>query len=46
VAHDGIPVAETFMAKGLIDYEDPHALGTVGLQSRDYALAGSTMPTW
>jgi acetolactate synthase I/II/III large subunit len=35
-----IPVAETFMAKGLIDYEDPHALGTVGLQSRDYAMAG------
>ena len=36
----GIPVAETFMAKGLLDYDDPHALGTVGLQSRDYALAG------
>jgi acetolactate synthase I/II/III large subunit len=36
----GIPVAETFMAKGLLDYEDPHAVGTVGLQSRDYALAG------
>jgi acetolactate synthase-1/2/3 large subunit len=36
----GIPVAETFMAKGLVDYEDPHALGTVGLQSRDYAMAG------
>jgi acetolactate synthase-1/2/3 large subunit len=36
----GIPVAETFMAKGLLDFEDPHALGTVGLQSRDYALAG------
>ncbi|CAN5546446.1 acetolactate synthase large subunit [soil metagenome] len=36
----GIPVAETFMAKGLLDYEDPHALGTVGVQSRDYALAG------
>jgi acetolactate synthase-1/2/3 large subunit len=35
-----IPVAETFMAKGLLDYEDPHALGTVGLQSRDYAMAG------
>jgi acetolactate synthase-1/2/3 large subunit len=35
-----IPVAETFMAKGLIDYEDPHALGTVGLQSRDYEMAG------
>jgi acetolactate synthase-1/2/3 large subunit len=36
----GIPVAETFMAKGLLDHDDPHALGTVGLQSRDYALAG------
>ncbi|HET9125642.1 MAG TPA: acetolactate synthase large subunit [Solirubrobacteraceae bacterium] len=36
----GIPVAETFMAKGLIDYEDRHALGTVGLQSRDYEMAG------
>ncbi len=36
----GIPVAETFMAKGLLDYEDQHALGTVGLQSRDYAMAG------
>jgi acetolactate synthase-1/2/3 large subunit len=33
-------VAETFMGKGMLDYEDPHALGTVGLQSRDYALAG------
>ena len=28
------------MAKGLIDYEDPHSLGTVGLQSRDYEMAG------
>src|SRR6201993_3978172 len=36
----GIPVAETFMAKGLLDYEDPHAVGTVGLQARDYELAG------
>ena len=36
----GIPVAETFMAKGLLDFEDPHALGTVGLQSRDYEMAG------
>jgi acetolactate synthase I/II/III large subunit len=36
----GIGVAETFMGKGLLDYEDPRALGTVGLQSRDYALAG------
>jgi acetolactate synthase I/II/III large subunit len=36
----GIGVAETFMGKGLLDFQDPHALGTVGLQSRDYALAG------
>jgi len=36
----GIPVAETFMAKGLIDFEDPHSLGTVGLQTRDYEMAG------
>ena len=36
----GIGVAETFMGKGLLDYQDPRALGTVGLQSRDYALAG------
>src|SRR3954451_5242139 len=36
----GISTAETFMGKGAIDYTDPRALGTVGLQSRDYALAG------
>jgi acetolactate synthase-1/2/3 large subunit len=36
----GIPVAETFMAKGLIDYQDPRAVGTVGLQARDYEMAG------
>jgi acetolactate synthase-1/2/3 large subunit len=36
----GIAVAETFMGKGVLDYQDPKALGTVGLQSRDYALAG------
>jgi acetolactate synthase-1/2/3 large subunit len=36
----GIAVAETFMGKGLLDYQDPRSLGTVGLQSRDYALAG------
>ena len=36
----GIGVAETFMGKGLLDYQDPRWLGTVGLQSRDYALAG------
>jgi acetolactate synthase I/II/III large subunit len=40
-AHElGIPVAETFMAKGLLDDEDELALGTVGLQARDYSLAG------
>jgi acetolactate synthase-1/2/3 large subunit len=36
----GIPVAETFMAKGLIDSDDRRALGTVGLQARDYEMAG------
>jgi acetolactate synthase-1/2/3 large subunit len=36
----GIGVAETFMGKGMLDYRDPWALGTVGIQSRDYALAG------
>ena len=36
----GIGVAETFMGKGSVDYTSPYALGTVGLQSRDYALAG------
>lgn len=36
----GIRIAETFMAKGVLDDASPHALGTVGLQARDYALAG------
>jgi acetolactate synthase-1/2/3 large subunit len=36
----GIGVAETFMGKGGLDYQDPRALGTVGLQSHDYACAG------
>jgi acetolactate synthase-1/2/3 large subunit len=36
----GVPVAETFMGKGALDYADPRALGTVGLQERDYTLAG------
>jgi acetolactate synthase I/II/III large subunit len=36
----GIAVAETFMGKGVLDYADPKALGTVGLHSRDYAMAG------
>ncbi|MEX2458511.1 MAG: acetolactate synthase large subunit [Actinomycetota bacterium] len=36
----GIPVAESFMGKGLMDPEDPLALGAVGLQAGDYRLAG------
>jgi acetolactate synthase-1/2/3 large subunit len=36
----GIAVAETFMGKGVLDADDPRALGTVGLQDRDYELAG------
>jgi acetolactate synthase-1/2/3 large subunit len=36
----GIPVAETFMAKGLLDCTDKRSVGTVGLQARDYAMAG------
>jgi acetolactate synthase I/II/III large subunit len=36
----GIPVAETFMGKGLVSPDSPKALGTVGLQSGDYRLAG------
>ena len=36
----GIPVAETFMGKGLLDPYDPKALGSVGLQSGDYRMAG------
>jgi acetolactate synthase I/II/III large subunit len=36
----GISVAETFMGKGAVDFADPRSLGTVGLQSRDYAMAG------
>jgi acetolactate synthase I/II/III large subunit len=36
----GIPVAETFMGKGLLSPENPRALGTVGLQAGDYTMAG------
>jgi acetolactate synthase-1/2/3 large subunit len=36
----GIPVAETFMGKGLVEPEDPKALGSVGLQAGDYKMAG------
>src|ERR687892_2016314 len=36
----GIAAAETFMGKGLLPHDDPHALGSVGLQSGDYKMAG------
>jgi acetolactate synthase I/II/III large subunit len=36
----GIPVAQTFMGKGVVDSEDPLSLGTVGLQAGDYRMAG------
>jgi acetolactate synthase-1/2/3 large subunit len=36
----GIPVAETFMGKGVMDADDPKWLGCVGLQSGDYRMAG------
>jgi acetolactate synthase-1/2/3 large subunit len=36
----GIPVAETFMGKGLLDPADSGSLGAVGLQAGDYRLAG------
>src|SRR5947209_15544659 len=36
----GIPVAETVLGQGLVDPADPKALGSVGLQSGDYRMAG------
>jgi acetolactate synthase I/II/III large subunit len=36
----GIPVAETFMGKGLIPPDGDKWLGSVGLQSGDYNMAG------
>ena len=36
----GIPVAETFMGKGLMPPDNAKALGSVGLQSGDYNMAG------
>ncbi len=35
-----IPVANTFMAKGVIPFQHPMALGTAGLQTRDYSSCG------
>lgn len=36
----GIPVANTFMAKGVIPFKHPTALGSAGLQENDYVSAG------
>ncbi|MGV0024733.1 acetolactate synthase large subunit [Phormidesmis priestleyi ANT.L61.2] len=36
----GIPVANTFMGKGVIPFEHPLALWAVGLQQRDYISCG------
>lgn len=36
----GIPIANTFMAKGVVPFRHPMALGSVGLQSNDYANCG------
>jgi acetolactate synthase I/II/III large subunit len=36
----GVPVAETFMGRGALGWDDPLFLGAVGLQARDYELAG------
>jgi acetolactate synthase-1/2/3 large subunit len=35
-----IPVANTFMAKGVIPFRHPLSLGSVGLQANDYANVG------
>ena len=35
-----IPVANTFMAKGVIPFRHPMALGSVGLQAHDYVSVG------
>jgi len=35
-----IPVANTFMAKGVIPFKHPMALGTAGLQASDYVSCG------
>ena len=36
----GMGVSATFMGKGVLDDDDPHWRGTVGMQARDYELAG------
>lgn len=36
----GIPVATTFMGKGVIPADSPFYLGSVGIQERDYVMCG------
>ncbi len=36
----GMPVANTFMSKGVMGYKNPLACLTVGLQNRDYEMCG------
>jgi acetolactate synthase I/II/III large subunit len=38
--HLGIPVANTFMAKGVIPSSHPLCLGAIGLQAHDYVACG------
>lgn len=38
--HTGIPVANTFMSKGVMGYTNPLAQLTVGLQNLDYQMCG------
>ncbi len=38
--HAQIPVAETFMGKGALSWEDDLSLLTIGLQSKDYVSCG------
>ncbi len=40
VKQTGIPCANTFMAKGVLPYNDPLSLLAVGLQARDYVNCG------
>jgi acetolactate synthase-1/2/3 large subunit len=40
VARTNIACAHTFMAKGVLPYDDPRSLLAVGLQARDYANCG------
>src|SRR2546421_4618514 len=42
----GIPVAESFMGKGVVDPRDDKSLGSVGLSRATTRWRGSTTPTW